>query len=85
MPEMRTCPYCGRNAILFHIPDNSIEETLKHPHWVWNNPGMWTIGCDTDGCMGNVNNCTRLFLTAEQAVAAWNTRADGTTQEGPDR
>ena len=72
------CPFCGKEAHSFHIPENTPEEMSTHPDWRWRNPGMWVIGCDTEGCMGDFNHMTMIFLREEDAIKAWNTRAEGT-------
>ena len=56
------------------IPENTENENNGHPHWVWRDPGMFIIGCDTDGCFGNINHKTMVFLTPEDAVKVWNRR-----------
>lgn len=76
MTELKPCPFCGGKAVLFQIPYNTTEELHKHPKWFWNNPGWWTIGCETDGCIANFNHEMMLFLGSKQAVDAWNRRAD---------
>lgn len=73
--KLLPCPFCGGEARLFHIPENTIAETKKHPKWLWNNPGMWTVGCDTSMCLGNINNVAMCFYTERLAVNTWNRRA----------
>lgn len=80
MSELKPCPFCGMPAITFQIPDNTPEERASHPTWDWNNPCKWLVGCADDfECMGNFNHMTRLFLTEESAIEAWNRRAKDDT------
>ena len=73
--KLKPCPFCGGNADLFHIPENTIEEVWEHPKWLWNNPGMWVVGCDTDNCIGCLHHFSMIFPTEEMAVKSWNRRA----------
>ena len=76
MEKLKPCPFCGGEAVLFQIPYNTTAELQKHPKWFWNNPGLWTIGCDTDMCIANYNHAMMLFLNSKQAIEAWNRRAE---------
>ncbi len=39
--------------------------------------GLWIVGCNHDFlCYGNINHVTLLHITQEQAIEAWNRRAD---------
>lgn len=71
------CPFCGANGETFQIPTNDKEENMQHPKWVWNDPGMWLVGCWTDGCLGNINNKARVFISEDEAIQAWNRRYRG--------
>lgn len=72
--ELLHCPFCGGEASTFHIPENTEAEMKAHPKWAWKNPGMWLVGCDTYPCIGNINNCSVVFLDQRQAIEAWNRR-----------
>lgn len=74
--ELKPCPFCGGKAELFHIPENTVEEILKHPQWRWKYPDMWVVGCHDDYCIGNINHFLMIFPTEEMAVNAWNRRAN---------
>lgn len=74
--ELKPCPFCGGKAILFQIPYNTEAELHQHPKWFWKNPGLWTIGCETDMCIANVNHEMMLFFNSKQATEAWNRRAN---------
>lgn len=77
MIGLKRCPFCGKPATTFQIPENTPEEIALHPKWRWNNPCKWIVGCEDDSeCMGNINHVTRLFLTEESAIEAWNRRAN---------
>lgn len=72
--ELKKCPFCGRKATTFHIPENDEKEMKTHPKWEWNYPGMWVIGCDTEMCMGNINHFTMVFVDEQSAIETWNKR-----------
>ena len=74
MIDLKSCPFCGGEAIIFQIPYNSEEELHQHPYWFWNNPGWFTLGCLTDMCIANVNHEMMLFLNSKDAAEAWNRR-----------
>ena len=74
MSDLKSCPFCGGEAIIFQIPYNSEEELHQHPYWFWNNPGWFTVGCLTDMCIANVNHEMMLFLNSKEAAEAWNRR-----------
>lgn len=77
--RLKPCPFCGGKATTFNIPENTPEEMATHPDWRWNHPGKWVVGCTEDWeCMGNFNHMTRIFLTEESAIEAWNRRANST-------
>ena len=81
MPKMmkrkriRACPFCGKEAHTFQVPENTPGELATHPEWRWRYPGMWLVGCYTEGCMGDLNHFTMVFLSEEDAIEAWNKRA----------
>lgn len=62
---IKYCPFCGGTATTFQIPNNDRNEHVK---WEWNYPGMWVIGCNTDGCFGNINHFTMIFANEENAI-----------------
>ena len=70
------CPFCGQEASIFQIPENTPEEQAEHPKWIWKAPGWYVIGCSTEMCFGNINHMTMAFFTEDSARKAWNTRAD---------
>ena len=74
--ELKGCPFCGGEAIVFQIPYNTEAELKMHPQWFWNNPGWFTVGCQTEQCIANVNHCMMLFYKSKQAIEAWNRRAE---------
>ena len=73
----KPCPFCGGEANVFQIPENTPEELATHPDWRWNHPGKWIIGCcgKEFECFGNMNHMTMVFTTEEEAIEAWNRRA----------
>ena len=73
--KLKPCPFCGGEAITFHIPENTPEEMAKHPKWQWRDAGRWVVGCHDDHeCMGNFNHKAMVFFDEEDAIEAWNTR-----------
>ena len=62
--ELKPCPFCGGKAKV---------EILG----VWENGDTgYNVNCRNKGCP--VMPDTKCFLSAEKAIAAWNTRADRT-------
>ena len=61
--ELRPCPFCGYPA---HI------RTLETAH----GSTLYSVACPTEGCYGFL--CETYFDLLEQAVAAWNRRAERT-------
>lgn len=76
MSELKPCPFCGGEATLIHIPDNTDEENEKHPYWQWRYPDRWVVGCDSSNCLGNYNNVAIAFIDKDVAIKTWN-RRDG--------
>ena len=76
MDKMKPCPFCGGAASIFQIPENTTAEMKSHPKWLWNFPGAWVIGCDTDRCYGNIRHFAMQFTSAAQAVRTWNQRRE---------
>ena len=74
--KIKRCPFCGQDARIFKIPQNTTNELSMHPNWMWQHPGMYVIGCDTPMCYGNINNVAMCFFNDFIAVEAWNRRAD---------
>jgi hypothetical protein len=75
--ELKPCPFCGGEATIFQIPQNTTAEYVQHPKWTWFYSGLFTIGCETDGCMANYNNVAMLFVNPQSAINAWNRRING--------
>lgn len=73
--ELKPCPFCGGQAIIVHIPMNTKNEMGKHPMWTWNYEGMFVVGCETEMCFANIDHEAMIFLTEEQAMNTWNSRA----------
>ena len=75
MSELLSCPFCGGEAVTVHDEWTVLihgKEEYRH---------NWYVGCDPRsmlGCMGSLNNMETGFDTEEQAIAAWNTRAERT-------
>lgn len=76
MPDLKPCPFCGKEANTFQVPENTSEEQERHPLWKWNHPGFWVVGCNNCLCFGSIHNAAMTFLTEEQAAEYWNRRAD---------
>lgn len=79
--ELLRCPFCGGEAIIFQIPYNTEAELKMHQRWLWNEPGLFTVGCQTEQCIANFNNCMMLFYNSKQAIEAWNRRAENQEDE----
>lgn len=73
--KIKPCPFCGGKATIFQFPENTPEELALHPRWQWKWPNMFVIGCNSDTCIGDINHVHMLFLTAADAIEAWNKRA----------
>ena len=76
MIDLKPCPFCGEEAILFHIPKNTEEEIARHPKWAWNYPNTWIVGCNSPLCIGELGGNTLHYMTEEQAAKYWNRRAN---------
>lgn len=78
MGTLKPCPFCGGEAMLFHIPENTPDEMEEHPMWRWNNPGWWVVGCYyKHECFLNFNHKSVIFETEKDAIEAWNRRVEG--------
>jgi hypothetical protein len=73
MVELKPCPFCGGEAVLFRIPENTKEEMEQHPNWYWRYSGSCVIGCRTNMCVANFNRSI-IYFSQEMAVEAWNRR-----------
>ena len=67
---LKPCPFCGgeayaRQALMWDEDYNTVAV-----------PEMWTVNCDTYGCMSEVG-CA-FFNTEAEAIEAWNTRHERT-------
>ena len=61
MAELKSCPFCGGEAYLFEASES-----------VWDlKPHDFTVICRT--CRAGIH---RYFPTKEEAIEAWNRRAD---------
>ena len=60
MSDSKPCPFCGVEAIICY----SVKDDT------------YVCGCFTSGCMGDVRKYLHRFKTREEAIAAWNRRAD---------
>ena len=75
MTDLLNCPFCGGEAVTVHDEWTVLidgKEEYRHD---------WYVGCDPRsmlGCMGSLNNIEIGFDTEEQAITAWNTRAERT-------
>ena len=65
-PELLPCPFCGGEAF---ITTNIMHGPIDAP---------WHVGCNRAMKDGTWDGCCTLewFSTAEEAIAAWNRRAD---------
>ena len=66
MGELKPCPFCGRSKYVRQVEDDAY--------------GMEEVVCDATGFKGNADRgcgaSTGLQDTPEQAITAWNTRAE---------
>ncbi len=74
--ELKPCPFCGRKIELHHETEGSYADKHRFPNgaWMFKHPfgetGNW------NKCLGrNVN--FQWFQSEQEAIDAWNTRADG--------
>lgn len=77
MNELKKCPFCGGEAYVEQIPENTEEERKQRPNWNWNFPGMWVAGCRTPSCLGRLESFNSVFVSRRSAVNKWNDRPTG--------
>lgn len=66
--RIKRCPFCEEPAEISQLPFNP-DEILSN---------KWVIGCDGKNgslCPGYIWKCTPFYLTIDQAIEYWNTRA----------
>ena len=65
--ELKSCPFCGKDASVLSRDDD------------WNScrpsDTYWMVGCDTEDCIGEWSS-DQYFVSKEEAVTAWNTRKE---------
>lgn len=75
LPKLRECPFCGGEAVMMHDEWTVLihgREEYRHD---------WYVGCDPRrpfGCRGSLYNMETGFDTEDEAISAWNTRAERT-------
>lgn len=62
MKEFKPCPFCGENY--------AVELSCNSETWSWAYK-KWNVGCSDCGVWFDF-----IFDTDEEAIEAWNTRAD---------
>ena len=67
--ELKPCPFCGHEAVIYQIPEDSKINRLY-----WN---VWIVGCDGEiVCPGHVWKTAPIYVTKESAIEHWNKRAE---------
>lgn len=69
MEKLKPCPFCGGEAYIAEYEPRLLRPVRNHPYSVWCNECELAFGWDCD--YGGI------FDTKEEAVKAWNSRADG--------
>jgi hypothetical protein len=65
-PELKPCPFCGGPASLGDYRSGPFPDV---------DPDLcFSVGCANGGCIGHETHIQN-FITAGEAIAAWNTRA----------
>lgn len=64
--ELKKCPFCAEDA--------KIKEHKNWPDPPRNLQVYFTVGCDTDGCVCEVDSDGTPFNSLDSAMAAWNMR-----------
>lgn len=72
-PALLPCPFCGENALLHEY---AVRDGRSN--WI-----EYRIMCLGNDC--NVDPVTHTFSNADEAIAAWNSRAPVTTEAGAER
>lgn len=67
MSELLPCPFCGGEATIRH-------DSTDAAYWGWDE---WWVECINTQCLMQPESAGT-FDTEEQAIAAWNTRAERT-------
>ena len=67
--ELKPCPFCGREAVVYQIPEDSKINRLY-----WN---VWIVGCNGEiVCPGYVWKTAPIYVTKESAIEHWNKRTE---------
>ena len=64
MPDLKPCPFCGTNAVLFEV-------------YTGNKP-MYQVACGNDGC--RIAPMTAYLSKRAVAVRDWNRRVNNDTE-----
>ena len=71
--ELKNCPFCGGKAYIHEHYTFGGYVPNDYPH---NEPLGYAIGCSKYDCRGKRENTGFMYDTEDQAIAAWNARAD---------
>lgn len=71
--KIKRCPFCGGEAIIRGFEDWPDGQSC---------PDEWlAIGCETDGCFGEIDEDLFRFDTEDEAITKWNKRQTQTITE----
>lgn len=79
MADLKPCPFCGKSHTLKLTTAEDMANEGEDDQLPWEHSASWAVVCDASSPKGPGGcGATGGFMPTEaEAVAVWNTRADG--------